>query len=51
MFKARVTVEGQKHADHVIEAVARLPRGPSGLDAVPVLPGKWVLFDLKGIAS
>lgn len=40
MFKARVAVEGQAHANHFIEAVARLPHGPGGLDAVPVLPGK-----------
>lgn len=40
MFKARVAVEGQEQANHAIEAVARLPLGPGGLDTVPVLSGK-----------
>lgn len=40
MFKARVAVDAQEQANHAIEAVDRLPRGPGGLDAVPVLTGK-----------
>ncbi|RID98580.1 universal stress protein [Simplicispira hankyongi] len=36
MFKVLIAVDGSEHANHAIEAVAWLPRGPGGLEVALV---------------
>lgn len=36
MFKVLIAIDGSEHANHAIEAVAWLPRGPGGLEVTLV---------------
>lgn len=44
MFKVLIAIDGSEHAKHAIEAVARLPRGPGGLEVALVNVGNPVYY-------